>query len=166
MSETSRAVTIAGRAFLLRAGDVERAMRDALPEPVTEHFVVVGPRRFPPKQIISRVTGLDRAQFTSHHARRVLARLGFAAGRRTGNSNTAGATSDDHGGVLPDRRRPSAETLEPFVGQWVATSSADVLVAAPDPRAVVSWLAEHGRVADSMFRVPRHEFEVTGLAPE
>ncbi|HXN38426.1 MAG TPA: hypothetical protein VN892_10340 [Solirubrobacteraceae bacterium] len=61
--------------------------------------------------------------------------------------------------------RPDAGTLEAFVGQWVATRGPDVLVAAPDPRTVVSWLAQHRQQADSMFRVPQSEFEASGLAP-
>jgi hypothetical protein len=61
--------------------------------------------------------------------------------------------------------RPSADTLEPFVGQWVATKGTEVLVAAPDPRTVVGWLAEHGKQADSMFRVPSEQLEASGLAP-
>jgi hypothetical protein len=61
--------------------------------------------------------------------------------------------------------RPSAEVLEPFVGQWVATKGPEVLVAAEDPREVVSWLTEHRQQADSMFRVPRDEVEASGLAP-
>jgi len=63
------------------------------------------------------------------------------------------------------RPRPCAETLEPFVGQWVATKDADVLVAAPDPRTVVGWLAEHHQQADSMFRVPSDELQASGAAP-
>ena len=164
MSETSRAFTIAQRPFFLRRSDVERVMRDALPEPVKDHFVVIGDGRFPPKQVIGRVTGLDRSEFTTHHARRVLARLGFAAGRRSGDS-AGPPTSARQGDPMSRRMRPSAETLEPFVGRWVATSGTEVLVAAPNPTAVVSWLAEHGRVADSMFRVPREGLEVNGLAP-
>ena len=61
--------------------------------------------------------------------------------------------------------RATAETLEPFVGQWVATKGPEVLVAADDPRTVVSWLAEHRQQADSMFRVPAEEFQASGLAP-
>jgi len=164
MSETVRAFIIARRPFTLRSRDVERAMRGVLPEPVKDHFVVVGQGRFPPKQVIGRVTGLDRADFTTHHARRVLSRLGFAAGRRT--ADLAPVQSSTRGGSpAAMRRRPSAETLEPFIGQWVATSGADVLVAARDPKAVVAWLAAHGRAADSMFRVPGSEFAASGLAP-
>lgn len=61
--------------------------------------------------------------------------------------------------------RPSAEMLEPFIGQWVATKGPDVLVAAGDPRTVVDWLVEHRTRADSMFRVAADEFEACGLAP-
>jgi hypothetical protein len=40
-----------------------------------------------------------------------------------------------------------------------------VLVAAAEPREVVGWLAAHNQAADSMFRVPRDEFEASGVAP-
>jgi len=63
------------------------------------------------------------------------------------------------------RARPSAETLEPFIGQWVATKEGEVLVAAPEPSAVVGWLAKHSQRADSMFRVPGNETEASGAAP-
>ena len=61
--------------------------------------------------------------------------------------------------------RPTADALEPYVGQWVATKGPEVLIAASDPRAVVGWLAKHGQQADSMFRVPQDEFEASGVAP-
>jgi hypothetical protein len=162
MSETSRTVVIAQRPFELRASKVERAMRGVLPEPLRDHYVVVCQRRYPPKQVLGRVTGLDRSEFTTHHARRILTGLGFPAGRSAAPANpaTRGARRPATG-----RARPSAETLEPFVGQWVATKGSDVLVAAAEPRTVVGWLAEHGQVAESMFRVPRDEFEASGLAP-
>ena len=63
------------------------------------------------------------------------------------------------------RRARPGETLEPYVGQWVATKGPEVLVGASDPRAVVGWLAEHGQQADSMFRVPQDQFEASGVAP-
>jgi len=59
-----------------------RAVRNVDPEPIASHYVVIGGRRFPPKQVIGEVTGLDRADFTSHQARRTLMRLGCVAGRR------------------------------------------------------------------------------------
>lgn len=169
MAETTRTTTIARREFSLGARQVERALRGVLPEPVRDHFVVVNGRRYPPKQALGRVTGLDRADFTTHHARRILTNLGFPAGRRQG---VAAPSAGDASASGPPRRRPAIsgtrptpETLEPFIGQWVATKGEEVLVAASEPRTVVGWLAEHGRQADSMFRVPGSGFEASGLAP-
>jgi hypothetical protein len=165
MSETSRNVNVAGRSFALRASEVERSMRAVLPEPLKDHFVVIGQRRYPPKQVLGEVTGLDRAEFTSHHARRILTGLGFPAGRRSSEFARTSRTRSKVGRQTMLRARPAQGTLEPFVGQWVATKGPEVLVAAPEPRTVVSWLSEHGMKADSMFRVPADEVEAGGLAP-
>ena len=67
--------TIAGQQFELDRANVERALMRELPDPVQEHYVIVCGRRFPPKQVLGRVTGLDRADFTTHQARRILRRL-------------------------------------------------------------------------------------------
>jgi hypothetical protein len=167
VAETPRKiVTIAKQRFELRRDRVERALRQTLPEPITSHYVVIGQRRYPPKQAISLVTGLDRADFTTHQARRILTGLGFPAGRRSRQPTPeflAPATTKR--GTQTTRARPSAEALEPFIGQWVATKDADVLVAAAEPGAVVGWLAEHRQRADSMFRVPSDEPQATGAAP-
>ena len=166
MAETSsKTVTISKRRFELRADRVERAVRQALPEPITSHYVVIDKRRYPPKQAISLVTGLDRADFTTHQARRILTGLGFPAGRRPGQPKAKAPGSPRGTRSRGMRARPSAETLEPFIGQWVATKDADVLVAAPEPRTVVGWLAEHRQRADSMFRVPSDERQASGAAP-
>lgn len=83
MPETSlHTVTIAKQRFELRRDRVERMLRGVLPEPISTHYVVIGARRYPPKQAIGLVTGIDRADFTTHQARRVLMGLGFAVGRR------------------------------------------------------------------------------------
>ena len=74
-------MTIMGRAFDLDPQRVERALEGELPEPIHEHFVVISGRRWPPKQVLALVTGLDRADFTTHQARRALTRLGFTAAR-------------------------------------------------------------------------------------
>jgi hypothetical protein len=163
---TKRTVTVAKRRFELSREIVERTMGGVLAEPIASLFVVIDDRRFPPKQVVSAVTGVDRADFTSHQARRILTGLGFAAGRVSEEEgaddvNTGAGPSNGEGG----RSRPSAEALEPFVGQWVATRGPNVLVAAQDPRTVVRWLAEHGQQAESMFRVPEDEDQASGLAP-
>lgn len=153
--------TIAGHEFQLERRDVESAVVDALPDPVREHYVVVRGRRYPPKQIIAAVTGLDRADFTTHQARRVLKRLGFAAARLAG-----GAQPPAPGGAGPHGGRQAA-ALAPFVGKWVALSSpTEVLVAADSPQEVLGWLARHNRRASyGMFRVPSSPGEAEGLAP-
>jgi len=46
-----------------------------LPDPVREHYVVVRGRRYPPKQVLACVTGLDQADFTRHEARRIRTRV-------------------------------------------------------------------------------------------
>jgi hypothetical protein len=153
----TKRVRIAGRPFVLRRSDVVRALSDVDPEPIASHFVIVGSKRFPPKQVISELTGLDRADFTSHQARRTLMGLGFSAGRRGAG----------HGGRHPSSREPSGlgERLRPLAGQWVAIKDDDVLHAADSPADLVSWLARHGLRADSMFRVPEDARAETGLAP-
>jgi hypothetical protein len=154
-----RDVMISGRKFQVDHARVRNALADQLPEPLHEHYVVVDGRRYPPKQVIAAVTGLDRADFTTHQARRILTRLGFAAARQTsGHSGAATSGQRVHGGE-------QAEALRPFVGRWVATRGADVLVAADTPTQVVAWLNQYGQRADSMFRVPADEPSAGGAAP-
>jgi hypothetical protein len=152
-----RTVTVAGRQFQLDQVNVEHALDGALPEPLREHFVVVGGRRWPPKQVLALATGLDRADFTTHQARRILSRLGFPAARTQPRAGDGG----------PRAPQPTSlsEALRPFIGQWVAVRDDQVLVAAASPREVVGWLAEHGQRAHSMFRVPDSERAVGGAAP-
>lgn len=151
--------TIAGHGVDLNAAEVERQLAAELPDPIHEHYVVVGGRRFPPKQVISLVTGVDRSDFTTHHARRVLQRLGFPAARRIAPTVDARPPKA--------RREPSplVEALRPYIGQWVAVKGDEVLVGAESPKEVVAWLTEHGQVGDSMFRVPGSDAEVFGAAP-
>jgi hypothetical protein len=152
---------IAGHVFEVDRSAVEIAVAGRLPEPISQHYVIVGARRFPPKQILSLVTGLDRADFTTHQARRILKRLGFVAARVAGGS---------HSTPQPDgssQSGPQAEALAPYVGQWVALAGpTEVLVAADTPQEVLAWLAQHERRAPyGMFRVPARDVEAEGAAP-
>src|SRR5215212_7631409 len=105
--------TVAGQAFEIERDDVEQCLSDLLADPVREHYVVVQGRRFPPKQVLSCVTGLDRADFTTHQARRILRRLGFVAARATRPEAPSGTEDDDGGGR-------QAKALRPYIGKWVA----------------------------------------------
>jgi hypothetical protein len=173
-----RTVTIAGKQFRLTRPAIERAVARALPEPVRDHFVVVAGRRWPPKQVLALATGLDRADFTTHQARRILSRLGFAASRvRDHGARASGTTRGrpaaavvaavPESAVADAAAQPGSlvDALRPFVGQWVAIRGDEVLVAAPAPRHVVAWLAEHGQQAQSVFRVPDSEQAIGGAAP-
>jgi hypothetical protein len=160
---TVREVTIAGHPFVLRTGDVVRAMRGVDPEPIASHYVVVGTRRFPPKQIISQLTGLDRADFTTHQARRTLIRLGFSAGRRP--PRMTGIRGEPARLASTSAAEPLADRLRSFAGTWVAIRDDEILHSSESPRELVAWLSRHAQQADSMFRVPEDERAATGLAP-
>ena len=165
-------MTVSGRQYNLEPRPVEAALQEALPEPIHEHFVVINGRRWPPKQVLALVTGLDRADFTTHQARRALTRLGFTAGRAVASrarhpqafSAATPLSSDASGTGRP--AMPVAEALRPFIGLWVAVRGDDVLVAAPSPAEVVAWLAKHQQRAQSVFRVVDSEQAITGAAPQ
>jgi hypothetical protein len=166
------AMTVSGRQYDLEPRGVEAALQEVLPEPIQEHFVVISGRRWPPKQVLALVTGLDRADFTTHQARRALTRLGFPAGRAVtprarhhpqtpaATAQTPGASGTGHPTV------PMAEALRPFIGLWVAVRDDDVLVAAPSPAEVVAWLTKHQQRAQSLFRVVDTEQAIAGAAPQ
>jgi hypothetical protein len=163
------AMTVSGHRYELDHGGVERALRGVLPEPIREHFVVINGRRWPPKQVLALLTGLDRADFTTHQARRALTRLGFPAARAARRSPAA--TVPRHGphrtgGQADHGQKSLVEALRPFIGLWVAVSGDEVLVAAPTPTDVVAWLTRHGQRANSMFRVPDSEQSIAGAAPQ
>jgi hypothetical protein len=155
---------IAGDSFQLESVEIEGLTDAMLAEPLREHYVVVGGRRFPPKQVISCATGVDRADFTTHQARRILRRLGFVTARVSQQQDESG--SDHAGGDGPHGGRQAA-ALRPHVGKWVAMAGpTDVLVAADTPEEVIAWLARHGRQASyGMFRVPASEADSVGVAP-
>lgn len=165
-------MTVLGHQYSLDSRAVEVALQGALPEPILEHFVVISGRRWPPKQVLALVTGLDRADFTTHHARRVLTRLGFPAGRAAARRRShpvtaeAAAPPPSAASGAGERLVPPAEALRPFVGLWVAVRGDEVLVAAPSPKEVVGWLAQHHQRAQSMFRVVDTEQAITGAAPQ
>lgn len=155
---SARHVTIAGKPFDLRRSEVLKALLDVEPEPISSHFVVVDSRRFPPKQVISQITGLDRADFTTHQARRTLLRLGFTAGRRGPASRPTNRRSE-----APEESL--AERMRAFTGKWIAVKDDEILHASDTPRALVRWLGNHGQKADSVFRVPEDDLAASGLAP-
>jgi hypothetical protein len=164
-------MTVSGHTYDLDPQRVEKALHGELPEPIFEHFVVINGRRWPPKQVLALVTGLDRADFTTHQARRALTRLGFTAARAAHRRNrhlggSAAATAEPADARAAAPPPPLAEALQPFIGQWVAVRGDEVLVAADSAKEVVAWLARHQQKAQSMFRVPESEQVISGVAPQ
>jgi len=139
---------VAGQQFELDAATLEQAVDGVDPEPIAEHFVVIGGRRYPPKQVIALVTGLDRADFTTHQARAVVRRLGFGVYRRS--SETVRHRDDDRLGY---RQAAEAAALEPYRGRWIAQDGLEVLFDTDSPESVLRWLRRHGRTA-RVWRVP------------
>ena len=165
------AMTVSGHRYELDRHVVQAALEGVLPDPIHEHFVVINGRRWPPKQVLALVTGLDRADFTTHQARRALTRLGFPAARaarfrehhmRAAQAAGPPAPAVGDGGSP----RTLVEALRPFIGLWVAVRGDEVLVAASSAGEVVAWLAQHGQRAQSMFRVPDSDQAITGAAPQ
>lgn len=142
-------VQVAGRDFELDPVAVERTLADVDPEPIQEHYVVSAGRRYPPKQVLAEVTGLDRADFTTHQARSILRRLGFGVHRRSRSQPAAVLSAirpGPHGGA-------EAAALRPYAGRWVAQDGLEVLFDADSPEAVMRWLRRHGLRA-RVWRVP------------
>lgn len=159
-STTETSFRIAGHPFDLKAEDVLHAVRNVDPEPIVSHYVVVGVRRFPPKQAIGEVTGLDRADFTTHQALRTLMRLGFVVGRRSAGG---GSSAPSNGATRATDRL--VDSLRPLAGRWVAIKDDDLLHSADTLQDLVGWLARHDQRADSVFRVPEGDATSSGLAP-
>lgn len=141
------AATVAGYRFELDGGLVESLLEDVEPEPIKEHYVVVRGRRFPPKQVLAVVTGLDRADFTTHQARAVLRRVGFGVYRRS--HEVVAATAGENG----PRGTAEAALLQAHLGRWIAQDGVEVLYDADRVESVLGWLRRHGRRA-RVWRVP------------
>ncbi|MDQ3914584.1 MAG: hypothetical protein M3323_04525 [Actinomycetota bacterium] len=73
--------TVAGKAFSKTQSDVVSAMKGKDSENIREHWAEINGTRYPVKQVLEAVTGVDRADFQSMTARRVLRQLGFGVGR-------------------------------------------------------------------------------------
>jgi hypothetical protein len=77
---------------------VRAAAERLVPEPVREHWVVVGDRRYPPEQLVHAVTGIAPTSYNSRQALAALARCGFTTseipGPRTAPDITAAPAMD------------------------------------------------------------------------
>lgn len=142
--------TIAGRPVEISPDQVIRALGDMEPEVPRDHFVVVDGRRFPPKQVLAVVTGIDRGDFTTHQARSVLRRLGLDTGRvRRRSEGLAEPSSGFTREMIAE-----ADALRPHIGRWVALRDRSVVAVADDPLALVAEVRRRGLRNTGVFRVP------------
>lgn len=82
-------------------------------EPIQTHWVELDGNRWPPKQALEVISGINRSGFTSHRAADVLGRLGFATSRdRMASTGSVPATS---AGTRAGRPAPSREVLREAV---------------------------------------------------
>lgn len=65
--------------------DVIAKMRGRTPEPIRDHVVIIEGVKFPPKQVIASFIPMNRQNFTTQGAQRVLTKLGFECVREVRN---------------------------------------------------------------------------------
>lgn len=69
--------TLRGNDYNLERPDVEKAMKDVLPDPIRQYFIVVNGKKYPPKQVLAESLRLGRVEFTTMDASSILKRLEF-----------------------------------------------------------------------------------------
>ncbi len=145
--------TIARHPYDLTKVQVERAMQGVVAQPLRDHYVVVNGRRYPPKQVIATVTGLDRSAFITTQARSLLERLQFTVGRV--GSPAAAAPTTTEPTAADERLAQEADLHRPHRGVFVAVDQdwTEVIASGPDAAGVARALEAIGRVG-VIFRVP------------
>lgn len=66
-----------GKSYRVTVEQVEQVTQDVEPAPLARYAVRVHERWYPPKQILSLITGLPVAAFTTQDAYRTMQRLGL-----------------------------------------------------------------------------------------
>ena len=89
---TGHDFTVQGRRIRATREGVEKALEGVQPEAVREHAVVIGGQRYPVRQAFAVALGLERPQFTTRTAQRVLQRLGFELYHRRASAATTKTT--------------------------------------------------------------------------
>lgn len=70
-------VILRGKTFSITADDVLRVTRHVNPAPLAQYAVKLHNQWYPPKQVLSLVTGFPVAAFTTQDAYRTMQRLGL-----------------------------------------------------------------------------------------
>jgi hypothetical protein len=68
---------IKDKEYRLDRENVEKRMHGIVPEPISKFYIVVRGTKYPPKQVLSTVSKIDRLTFTTAGAGEILEKLGF-----------------------------------------------------------------------------------------
>lgn len=159
---------MAGRGFDLERLEVEVLVRALAPEAVRRHFVEIGGTRYPVKQVLAAVTGLDRNAFTSQQARAVLERLGLrvgAADARAAHAPGAAETAVPYGkqGWVTPFWELDPHALDAYDGKWVAVDDTSVVYAGDSPAEVTAWLRARRMRVRLLLHVGAPPLDATGI---
>lgn len=168
-SHASVRVQIAGHVFELHQSEVAKLVGHLEPAEIRDHFVEIRGRRYPVKQALGAVTGLDPSDFTSQHARSALRRLGLPVGRLSSTHPANAAHGSAHSAVrlsepatmgqtaAPEETATSmdlARALRSYRNRWVAIQRHEVITDQDSFSETVAWLRAHRIKADAVFLVP------------
>ena len=74
-------ITLNGAVHEIEPGQARARLAGHPAEPIQTHWVEMDDRRWPPKQALEVILGVQRADFTSHRASDILKSLGFRTSR-------------------------------------------------------------------------------------
>lgn len=104
-----------GVEFDIDPADAKSRLAGHPAEPIQTHWVELDGRRWPPKQALEVITGIQRAGFTSHRASDILSRLKFATSRdgvASGSARPAGTPATGTSGRPAPSRKVLLEAVE------------------------------------------------------
>jgi hypothetical protein len=116
--------TLNGNEYDVDPSDAKARLRGHPPEPIQVHWVEVEGRRWPPKQALEVISGVQRAEYTTHRASDLLYRLGFATSRHSQSvrPQTSTSTPPARTTTLRDGLRDAVDHLADFMAGLPLTS--------------------------------------------
>lgn len=144
--------TLNGERYDVDPSDARARLAAHPPEPIQVHWVELDGRRWPPKQALEVVLGVQRAGFTTHRAAEILCRLGLSTSRaQTSTRSRMSAPKTGSKPMLQFSRESLHEAVEHLAdfmdGQPLTTRVADLEAALQEADAAnVTPIAEDHEV--------------------
>ena len=153
--------TVSGHVLELDPDAARARLAGHPPEPLNVHWVDFDGRRWPPKQALEVISGIQRASYTAHQALSVLRRLGFETSEWQGNRSPHGGPSaeedvaqePDDAAALRERLHEAVESLADFMGGQCLTKRISTLEGqlVDAGRDVVETIADEAEVTVGML---------------